>query len=98
MDLIQIQNDVNSYLNNFKEELEKIEYQKEFSGSKYEYINMILNTYIESKSKTELSVYSSTSWGLAKAYMMYLNERDRIMGIDTPEKYKIKGISKKDII
>jgi hypothetical protein len=74
----------NNIINNipefFRTEILRLEYPVIYSGTKYGYINGILNRYIQLKSSpnehVEFNARNSSSWGLAMAYLMYLNQTD----------------------
>ncbi len=87
MDHIYIDNNiVNEIPEQFRTELIRQGYPIPYSGTKYGYIYGILNRYIELNSNQNqimvFDVRNSSTWGLAKAYIMYLRATDRTDQID----------------
>lgn len=72
---------------NMRTLLESHGYTCAYSGTKYGYISQILNRYTELNTSPNephtLNPMNSSSWGLAKAYIMYLNHEDDVNGVQT---------------
>ncbi len=91
MEHIEIDNNiVNEIPEQFRTELIRLGYPIPYSGTKYGYIYGILNRYIEVNINNNdnpnenfvFNVRNSSTWGLAKAYIMYLRATDRTDQID----------------
>ncbi len=87
---------------NMRALLESQGYTCVYSGTKYGYINQILNRYIELNTspndRNSLNAMNSSSWGLVKAYIMYLNHEDRVRLVQTePEFIETNPLTNQEI-
>ncbi len=81
MDNLEIDNKKYSRIpSEFRRQMTEQGYQIEYSGTKYGFMTSFLAQFVTNNfdqiDPEEITAKSSTSWGLAKAYLMYLNYVD----------------------